>query len=86
MTTLDDGFAPHSRDVPPWTDCGDRADPDHGAVYARRVAKGALALSFDRSGRRHAITLFSGAWPGAEIVLHGRRFDVVAGEFDEDRR
>jgi len=86
MTTFDDGFAPHSRDAAPWTDCGDPTSPDHGAVYAWRAARGALALTFDRRGLRHAITLFSGAWPGPDIVLHGRRFDVVAGEFDEAAR
>ncbi len=82
MTTLDDGLSPHSRGAPPWTDCGDPTAPDFGAVYAWRAATGALALTFDRRGRRHAITMFSGVWPGPEIVLHGRRFDVIVGELD----
>jgi hypothetical protein len=33
-------------------------------------------LSFDRRGRRHALTLFDRSDLGPEIVVHGRRFDV----------
>jgi len=36
-------------------------------------------LTYDRSGRNHALTLLHGR-PGAEIMIHGRRFDVVQGE------
>jgi hypothetical protein len=86
MTTFDDRFAPHSREAPPWTDCGDPASPDYGAVYAWRAARGALALTFDRRGRRHAVTLFSGVCPGPDIVLHGRRFDVIMGAAGEADR
>jgi hypothetical protein len=50
MTTYDDEISPHSREAPPWTDCGDPASPDYGAVYAWRAAGGALALTFDRRG------------------------------------
>jgi hypothetical protein len=77
MTTFDETLPPHARDAPAWSDCGDPASPDHGAVYAWPAARGALALTFDRRGLRHALTLFRGAAPGREIVLHGRRFDVV---------
>jgi hypothetical protein len=79
MTTFDDETAPHSREAPPWTDCGDPNDPDFGAVYAWRAARGAVTLTFDRRGLRHAVTLFSGVCPGPDIVLHGRRFDVIIG-------
>jgi hypothetical protein len=77
MTMFDEDVAPHSRAAAPWTDCGDPASPDFGAVYAWRAARGALALTFDRRGLRHAVTLFSGVCPGPQIVLHGRRFDVM---------
>jgi hypothetical protein len=77
MRTFDIETAPHSREAPPWTDCGDPTSPDFGAVYAWRAARGALALTFDRRGVRHALTLFNGADPGAQVVIHGRRFDVV---------
>jgi hypothetical protein len=72
---------PYCRDDPPWTDCGDPKGPDFGLVFARPAANGAVALSFDRDGRRHALTLFDGTAPGGEIVLYGRRFPVrrVAG-------
>jgi hypothetical protein len=86
MSPFDDETAPHSREAPPWTDCGDPARPDFGALYAWRAARGALALTFDRNGLRHALTLFDGAEPGARIVLHGRRFDVVRGAFHPAER
>jgi hypothetical protein len=62
---------------PPWSDCGDPRGADLGRVFARPVANGALALSFDRAGRRHALTLFAGAQLGSDIVIYGRRFSVV---------
>jgi hypothetical protein len=62
---------------PPWSDCGDLSSPDLGLVFARPVANGALALSFDRAGRRHALTLFDGAQLASDIVIYGRRFSVV---------
>jgi hypothetical protein len=34
-------------------------------------------LSFDRTGRNHALTVFSGVGLGSTIVIFGRRFDVV---------
>jgi len=36
-----------------------------------------LALTFDRAGCRHALTLFDCARLGSDIVIHGRRFGVV---------
>ena len=72
-------FIPHCRDDPPWTDCGDPGRPDFGRVFARPVAGGAVALSFDRAGRRHALTLFYASDLGAEVVIYGRRFDVHRG-------
>jgi hypothetical protein len=62
---------------PPWSECGDPRSADFGRVFARSVADGAVALSFDRAGRRHAQTLFAGAQLGSDIVIYGRRFSVV---------
>ncbi|HXQ16835.1 MAG TPA: hypothetical protein VN814_19650 [Caulobacteraceae bacterium] len=67
----------HARQDPPWTDCGDPSHVDFGAVFATPVADGALCLTFDRRGRRHAMTLFDGVDIGSEIVIYGRRFTVV---------
>jgi hypothetical protein len=67
----------HARQDPPWTDCGDPSHPDFGVVFAAAVGDGALCLSFDRRGLRHALTLFDGADIGAEVVIYGRRFSVV---------
>jgi hypothetical protein len=72
-----DRDVPHSRDDPPWSDCGDLRDPEFGCVFAWRAARGALAFTFDRRGRRHAVTLFDCAEPASEIVLLGRRFSVI---------
>jgi len=68
---------PHCREAPPWTACGDPRSPQFGCVFAHPAANGALALSFDPAGRRHAMTVFDGAALGAEAVIYGRRFDVV---------
>jgi hypothetical protein len=62
---------------PPWSDCGDLHSADLGRVFAWPVADGALALTFDRDGRRHALTLFDAAQLGSDIVIYGRRFSVV---------
>ena len=70
---------PHCRDDPPWTDCGDPAAPDFGAVYAWHAALGAVALTFDAAGLRPALTLFDARTLGDEIVAHGRRFTVLRG-------
>jgi len=67
----------HARQDAPWTDCGDPRDPDFGLVFATPVAAVALALTFDRAARHHAVTIFDGAAIGPEIVIHGRRFSVV---------
>jgi hypothetical protein len=68
---------PEARLDPPWSECGDPRSPDFGAVFARRVANGGVALSFDRGGRKHALTLFDDASLGDEIVIYGRRFGVI---------
>jgi len=68
---------PHSRNAPPWCDCGPVGAPGFGAVYAWRGAGGALAFTFDRHGVHHALTLFDCPAPAPEVVIHGRRFDVV---------
>ena len=67
----------HSRDDPPWSWCGDRRDRDFGRVFAWSAARGAVALTFDRRGRHHAMTLFAPQRPGREVAIFGRRFDVV---------
>jgi hypothetical protein len=67
----------HSRDNPPWSWCGDRRVADFGSVFAWPAARGAVALTFDRNGRHHAMTLFAPAPLEAEIAIFGRRFDVV---------
>ena len=72
----------HATQNPPWTACGDPRSPDFGSVFAVPVANGAVALSFDRAGRRHALTLFAGVALGAEIVIYGRRFSVVRRQAD----
>ncbi|HEY1751767.1 MAG TPA: ABC transporter permease [Caulobacteraceae bacterium] len=68
---------PYCRDDPPWSDCGDPGDPEFGRLFAWRAARGALAFTFDRRGRKHALTLFGAAEPAGDIVLMGRRFRVV---------
>jgi hypothetical protein len=67
-----------ARRDPPWSDCGDLHSPDLGCIFTAPAANGAVALAFDRVGRRHALTLFDGATLGSDIVIHGRRFSVVA--------
>jgi hypothetical protein len=69
--------AAHARRDSPWTDCGDPNGADFGAVFATPVANGALCLTFDRRGLRHALTVFDDAAVGGEVVIHGRRFTVV---------
>jgi len=66
-----------ARPDPPWTECGDPGSDDFGRVFAGPAANGALALTFDRAGCRHALTLFDCARLGSDIVIHGRRFGVV---------
>ena len=77
MTAFADETAPHCREAPPWTDCGDPAAPDFGSVYVWRGANGAAVFTFDRHGRRHALTLFRRPDPHAAVTIHGRRFDVA---------
>jgi hypothetical protein len=67
---------PYAGDNPPWSYAGPLADPDYGSVFVWRRALGALELTFDRYGRRHALTWLADE-PDAEIVIHGRRFGVV---------
>ena len=80
--TQDDAALQHSRDDPPWIWCGDRSGADYGCVFARPAARGAVALTFDRRGRQHALTLFAPARLGAQIAVFGRRFDVVWASAD----
>jgi len=68
---------PHARDDPPWSDCGDQSAPEFGTVFVRPTAGTCLALTYDRLGRRHAVTLFDRRALASEIVLEGRRFDVA---------
>ncbi len=76
MTSADTSLK-HSREDPPWSWCGDRHGADFGCVFAWRAACGSVALTFDRGGRQHALTLFAPARPSAEVAIFGRRFDVV---------
>jgi hypothetical protein len=41
-------------------------------------------LTYDRCGRDHALTLL-GRELGEEVVIHGRRFDIVRAELGEGR-
>ena len=66
----------HSRDDPPWSHGGDQTAADWGAVFAWPAAGRAVMLSFDAKGASHALTLFDDHDLGAEIVVHGRRFEV----------
>lgn len=77
MAASDTRDIPSARRDPPWSDCGDPRSADFGSVFTWPVADGAVALTFDRAGRRHALTLFAGAELGPEIVIYGRRFAVV---------
>lgn len=74
-TTLDG--SPHSRDDAPWTHGGSAADTDFGTLFARPASGRAVFLSYDRGGRRHALTLFDRRALDPEMILHGRWFDVV---------
>jgi hypothetical protein len=62
---------------PPWSDYGDPASAELGYVFAWPAASGALELTFDRQGRRHALTLLDSRELGPDIVIYGRRFSVV---------
>jgi hypothetical protein len=64
---------------PPWSDCGELTSADLGCVFTWPAAKGAVALTFDRAGHHHALTLFEAARLGPAIVIHGRRFSVAPG-------
>jgi hypothetical protein len=75
-----------ARTNPPWTDCGDPTHPEFGLVFAWPVARGAVALTFDRMGRRHATTVFDRRRLGATLVVHGRLFEVVYGHWDRTSR
>ena len=67
---------PYSRDDPPWSHGGDPRYADWGWLFAWPAAGKAVMLSFDRAGRRHALTLFDRRDLAAEIVADGRRFSV----------
>ncbi len=66
----------HSRDDPPWSHGGDPSEANWGWLFAWPAAGKAVMLSFDRAGRRHALTLFDQRDLAAEMVAHGRRFSV----------
>ena len=68
---------PHCRDDPPWGECGDPNSPTYGAVFAWPAFGRACKLTYDGKGRRLALTLFDGRTLGPEILIQGRRFDVV---------
>ena len=68
---------PYARNDPPWGDCGDPASAEFGAVFCWPARGASVMLTYDRRGRRHAITLFAGVGDGAEIILQGRRFSVA---------
>jgi hypothetical protein len=76
---------PHSRDNAPWSECGDPRGPDFGRVFVWPAAGAAQALTYDRRGRRHALTLLDGRPLDAEIVIQGRRFTVTVAKSDEAR-
>ena len=73
------GAMPHARDDAPWSECGDRASPDFGALFAWPAWGGAWRLTYDRLGRDHALTRYASGFED-QVVLHGRRFDIAAGE------
>jgi hypothetical protein len=75
--TPDEAALKHSRNDPPWSWCGNQREPDFGCVFAWPAARGGVALTFDRRGRQHAMTLFAPTRLGAEVAIFGRRFDVV---------
>jgi hypothetical protein len=75
-----DTAVPHARDNAPWIDCGDPRHAGFGALFVWPAAGGAVTLTFDGRGRRHAATLFNRRDLGPEIVLHGRRFSVSPAE------
>lgn len=72
-----DASLKHCRAEPPWSWCGERSSPDFGQVFAWPAARGAVALTFDRRGRHHALTVFSPVWLEPEVAIFGRHFDVV---------
>jgi len=76
---------PHSRDDPPWGECGDIRGKDFGQVFVWAAAGTARALTYDRRSRRHALTILDGRPLAAEIVIQGRRFTVTEARADEAR-
>ncbi len=76
MATITRRIARAWQDLP-WSDCGDPTSADLGRVFAWPAANGAMELTFDGKRRHHALTLFDGGQLGSEIIIHGRRFDVV---------
>lgn len=77
MTPADTAALPHCRQNPPWGECGDPSSADFGCVFAWRAAGEAVALTYDRRARCHALTLLRPRALGDEIVLQGRRFIIV---------
>lgn len=68
---------PHARESAPWCWCGVRTSPDFGTVFATQGLNGSVALWWNRKATDHIMTLGAGEELGAEIVIEGRRFDVV---------
>lgn len=81
--SFDRANASHCRDDPPWGECGDPKSRDFGAVFAWPAAGGGCKLTYDPKGRRHAVTLFDARRLRGEIVIQGRRFDVVRTATEE---
>ena len=77
---------PFCRDDPAWGECGDLNARDFGTVFAWPAAGLGRRLTYDRGGRRHALTLFDGRGLGREIVIQGRRFLVAVSSAEGEGR
>ncbi len=66
---------PWAKDSPPWSFCGDRADPDFGTLWAEPGAAGSTILYFDRATQHHAMTVYDRC-VGGIAELQGRRWTV----------
>jgi hypothetical protein len=74
---MPDHAPPYAREDPPWGDSGDLTSPDLGLVFRWPARGRGVMLTYDRRGRRHAVTLFDGVGDAREIVLQGRRFSIA---------
>lgn len=73
---MTDAYIPHARESAPWSWCGLRSSSDFGTVFVTEGSLGALVVWFNRKATDHAMTITSGDI-GSEIIIDGRRFDVV---------